>query len=319
MSATRAIRVRAPPRRSAPRSRCRAAGEDPFAVQSIALGGRVVQADLVDLDGDARGELLCIRIEGMPPDERARSTSSTSRPDRTFPAAADWSAPLPSGAAAYDLAELDAQPGAELILLRRDRLTLLSLVGPRARVPRPRRRARADDRGGRPTSAASTGCRSRATASPASRGCSCPASARPRCSRPRARCSARLDVGARANYYLPQAARPARLRERGADLLRSPAPVGGRRRRRWPRRHREREPPRAARVRSRTRTGGFPERATRRIALGLLDARGPRAQHGRRCASTRVDLDGDRRARSPDLARGRKRVLRVDRRPSRST
>src|SRR4030095_4077985 len=51
------------------------------------------------------------------------------RDDGSFPAAADWSAPMPGGAAAYDLADLAARPGSELILLRRDRVTTLSLSG----------------------------------------------------------------------------------------------------------------------------------------------------------------------------------------------
>jgi hypothetical protein len=51
------------------------------------------------------------------------------RGDGTFAARPDWSAALPGGAAAYDLAELDARPGVELVLLRRDRLTLFSWPG----------------------------------------------------------------------------------------------------------------------------------------------------------------------------------------------
>jgi len=106
-----------------------AAAEDPFAIQALALGGRVVQADLVDLDGDGRGDLLCIRVEALPPHERRVIHVFYQRPDGVFPAASDWSRALPGGVGAYDLAELDARPGAELILLRRDRLTLLSLAG----------------------------------------------------------------------------------------------------------------------------------------------------------------------------------------------
>ncbi|MGH7337563.1 MAG: hypothetical protein ACREI7_08300, partial [Myxococcota bacterium] len=60
-----------------------AAGGDPFSIQKFALGGRVVQADLVDLDGDARAELLCIRMEGMPPGERRTIHVFYQRPDRT--------------------------------------------------------------------------------------------------------------------------------------------------------------------------------------------------------------------------------------------
>src|SRR5262245_8741433 len=106
-----------------------AAAEEPFAIQAFALGGRVVAAELVDLDGDARADLLCATVDGMPPDERRTLYVFYQKADRTFPGTPDWSAPLPDGAAAFDLAELDARPGAELILLRRDRLTLLSFAG----------------------------------------------------------------------------------------------------------------------------------------------------------------------------------------------
>jgi hypothetical protein len=105
------------------------AGDDaPFAIQSIAIAGRVVQSDLVDLDGDARGDLLCIRADGLPPDEHREIHVFYQRKDGTFSEEADWRAPLPTGVGAYDLAEFDGRPGSELILLRRDRITLLSFA-----------------------------------------------------------------------------------------------------------------------------------------------------------------------------------------------
>jgi hypothetical protein len=105
------------------------ASADPFAIQAISLGGRVVQADLADFDGDGRGDLVCIRFDGLPPREKRAIHVFYQKEDRTFGPSSDWSAPLPAGAGAYDLAELDAQPGSELLLLRRDRITVLSLAG----------------------------------------------------------------------------------------------------------------------------------------------------------------------------------------------
>jgi VCBS repeat protein len=105
------------------------AAEPPFAIQTLSLGGRVVQADLADLDGDGRGDLLCVRFDGLPPAEKRALHVFYQRPDRTFPATSDWSAPLPAGAGAYDLADLDGRPGEEIVLLRRDRLTVISLAG----------------------------------------------------------------------------------------------------------------------------------------------------------------------------------------------
>jgi len=106
-----------------------AASEAPFAVQRIDGGGRIAQADLVDLDGDARGDLLCFALRGLPPAETREIRVFYQRPDGVLPDAPDWTAPLPDGVAAYDLAPLDAQPGVELLLLRRDRLTVLALHG----------------------------------------------------------------------------------------------------------------------------------------------------------------------------------------------
>lgn len=105
-----------------------AAEEAPFAIQTISIGERVVQADLVDLDGDGRGDLLSIAVDGLPPDELRGIHVFYGRKDGVFPARPDWSAPLPEGVGAYDLAELDENPGSELVLLRSDRLTLLSLA-----------------------------------------------------------------------------------------------------------------------------------------------------------------------------------------------
>jgi FG-GAP-like repeat len=117
---------------SLPGARARAADEALFAITEIPEAGRVIQADLVDLDGDGRGDLLTTVSDGMPPDESRAIEARFQRPDGTLPAAADWSGPVPRGAAAYDLADLDGQPGVEMVLLRRDRLTLLSLS---ARTP----------------------------------------------------------------------------------------------------------------------------------------------------------------------------------------
>jgi hypothetical protein len=108
------------------------ADDAPFAIQRIEASMRPIQADLADLDGDGRGDLLWTGTEGMPPSERRVLHAHFGGPDAVLPAQSDWSAPLPAGSAAYDLADLDGRPGAELILLRRDRITLVSL---HARTP----------------------------------------------------------------------------------------------------------------------------------------------------------------------------------------
>jgi hypothetical protein len=108
------------------------AAEPAFAVQHVEVPLRPIQADLVDLDGDRRGDLLWTGSEGMPPTERRVLHAHFGAGGGSLPSAPDWSAPLPAGASAYDLADLDGRAGAELVLLRRDRLTLVSL---HARTP----------------------------------------------------------------------------------------------------------------------------------------------------------------------------------------
>lgn len=269
-----------------------AAGEDPFSIQKIALDGRVVQADLADLDGDARGDLLCTRIEGMPPSERRTIHVFYQRPDRTFPDAADWSAPLPGGSAAYDLAELDAQPGAELILLRRDRITLLSLTG---RAPafrdlpvegEPTIAAVADERGIDRMGLARDGL------GPEPR-LIVPGFGTTAVLAPSGALLARLDVGGRANFFVQR--RPGPLVSESEVEIYFDHPrvsVGdvdgdGRGDIVSANRH-------ELRVFAQNAEGGFPSRATRQIALGLVSPE----DHVRSTGVVRVDaveLNGDSR------------------------
>jgi hypothetical protein len=111
-----------------------ARGEEPFAIQEVPVQGRALQAELVDLDGDGRADLLSLTAEGMPPAERRRVGVHFQRADGALPAQPDWVGPLADDAAAYDLAELDGEPGLELLLLRRTGVRVVSLRGRRARV-----------------------------------------------------------------------------------------------------------------------------------------------------------------------------------------
>ena len=202
------------------------------------------------------------------PANSARSTSSISGPTARFPTPLTGAAPLPSGAAAYDLAELDERPGAELILLRRDRLTLLSLSG-RAPVfrdlavgPEPTIAAVADERGIDRMEIARDGLGGEPRLLVPGFGTTAVLA-------PSGETLGRLDVGARANYFVQR--RPGPLVSESEVEIYFDHPrlsVGdvdgdGRGDIVSANRH-------ELRVFAQNAQGGFPERATRRIALGLL-------------------------------------------------
>ena len=42
----------------------------PFSITEIPVDHRVAQADIADLDGDGRGDLLWVALEGVPPTAR---------------------------------------------------------------------------------------------------------------------------------------------------------------------------------------------------------------------------------------------------------
>ena len=106
------------------------AGDDalPFAVKTIPTAGRTVSAEIVDLDGDGRSELLAIVFRGVWPDETREIHVHYADEAGDLPATPGWSAPLPAGAASYDLADIDGAPGEELLLLVRDGVMVLSLA-----------------------------------------------------------------------------------------------------------------------------------------------------------------------------------------------
>lgn len=65
----------------------------------------------------------------MPPKEERELQVRFSDENGRLARAPDWRAPIPDGAGAYDFGDLDGKPGDELLFLRSDRLTVLSLAG----------------------------------------------------------------------------------------------------------------------------------------------------------------------------------------------
>jgi len=110
-----------------------ARAEEPFEILELPVKGRTVAAAIAELDGDGRADLLAVNFRGVPPDERREIHVRYQRADGGFGLAADAVLPLPPDAAAWDLAGLgdDADARDELLLLRRDRVTRLSLHGRR--------------------------------------------------------------------------------------------------------------------------------------------------------------------------------------------
>jgi len=130
----------------------RAQAPGPFALRSIAGDGRTVAAEIADLDGDGRADLLALVMRGVPPDERRDVELRFGVEGGELPAAPDLRVPLPVAAGAYDVGDLDGRPGQELLLLHADGVTALSLVGrePRwqaVRAPIPTAAPAADERG----------------------------------------------------------------------------------------------------------------------------------------------------------------------------
>jgi hypothetical protein len=178
------------------------AAEAPFSIHRVESVDRTVQADIADLDGDGREDLLCIAIEGLPPDERRKIVAYYQRPDGTLADAPDWRGPLPDGVAAYDLANLDADAAVELILLRQEGLTLFSLADrqPRSRnlaVPEiPTIAAIHDERGVDRLRIARTGLAEEPRLL-------VPGLGELTVLTPSGEILGRLEIGARANYFLP--------------------------------------------------------------------------------------------------------------------
>ncbi len=105
------------------------AADDLFEIRSFANEGRSVAAELADLTGDGRPDLFVVGLEGIPPEERRTVRVYRQRADGSFPDDPDHQVELPRWSAVYDVADVrEDSPGEELILLRPDGVTLLSLA-----------------------------------------------------------------------------------------------------------------------------------------------------------------------------------------------
>jgi hypothetical protein len=102
--------------------------DEPFTMQQIASDGRTVAAELGDFDGDGTTDLLQIVFKGVPPDEqRVIRLWKQQGEEHELASAPSVELPVPSDSAAYDVGDaLPERPGLELVLLRPKGLTIVA-------------------------------------------------------------------------------------------------------------------------------------------------------------------------------------------------
>lgn len=108
-----------------------AAEEAPFSVMPVPGAGRTVAAEIPDLDGDGRADLMIARFEGIPPDDRRTLRVHFQDEHGAFAESPDLVTPLPPGTVAYDVADVLPAPGMELVFLVRDGVIVDSFSGRR--------------------------------------------------------------------------------------------------------------------------------------------------------------------------------------------
>jgi hypothetical protein len=99
-----------------------------FDIQEIAAEGRVISADFGDFNGDGRIDLMLVRLDGPPAEELRTLSVFAQQTDGRFLAEPSYTMPVPEWSAVYDIADLRDTPGDELILLRPDRVSILSVA-----------------------------------------------------------------------------------------------------------------------------------------------------------------------------------------------
>jgi len=107
---------------------CTAVADDEiFALTEISIEGRIVSASFADFDGDGRKDLLTASLNGMPPAESRALSVYLQNADGSYSSDPSHMVPIPKSSAMYDIADLKDTPGDELVLLRPDAITILSI------------------------------------------------------------------------------------------------------------------------------------------------------------------------------------------------
>jgi hypothetical protein len=104
---------------------------DPFALVELTGTGRTVAAEIGDFDGDGRTDLLQVVFIGIPPDDQRLIRLWKQNDAGQLEPKPKYELPLPDESAAYDVGDvLTDSPGLELVLLRPGGLTILSFANP---------------------------------------------------------------------------------------------------------------------------------------------------------------------------------------------
>ena len=104
-----------------------------FEVWTLEHSGRTVAAHGGDFDGDGRADLATVTIEGPPYAETRQVRVFLQQQDGRLPEVPSHLVALPHGAGVYDVADLVAWPGDELVVLQPRGVSLLSLANAEGR------------------------------------------------------------------------------------------------------------------------------------------------------------------------------------------
>jgi hypothetical protein len=99
-----------------------------FEIAELQMSGRVVTAEFADFDGDGSADLMIATLDGVPPEESRLIHVYRGQADGTFAQRPFKSIPIPEHSAVYDIADLRETPGKEVVVLRPDRVTIISFA-----------------------------------------------------------------------------------------------------------------------------------------------------------------------------------------------
>lgn len=100
-----------------------------FDGSEISVPSRTVAVDIADLNGDGRNDLMAVTIDGIPPAESRQFRIYLQDASGGFDADPSVLADVPANTSMYDIADFGDAPGSEVVLLRPDRVTVVSFAG----------------------------------------------------------------------------------------------------------------------------------------------------------------------------------------------